>query len=580
MEREGFSYFWLSFVIFLLLVGVIGLGVYYSEYYEGGSSEGKKGSSIVCDVKINISSCDVDSAGIAKINLKNNDVSMNFSEVLFDFLNNGNNVFLKKYDVVLEEGSSKTFTLSNYRINYPTLVRVSLNFSDGYYCIVPGFIQCGENDGENDPENTYICDDGLDNDEDGFIDEKDADCHDSLGNYDKYLEEIGGAKGQCSDGKDNNNNTLIDWSDPYCYQNSIYKPGNDEALSLLSSCSDGLDNDEDGLTDEGDYGCISSDDSDEKGIWKFTKPKRLLHFQLVGGSADLSDRGNINPNVWSDSIGWNAAINNFIEPVRAEIGDDAFDIAMWQIGGGWPKYAVWLPGDGEESSSYSGFLFEALTIAERDISPSITDYTVLRNYVNTHDMNMIAYIGMPRCQTNNEDEGRYIPVPEHCYPDNFDYYQGELMDGSFIGVGYDYSAGHMSNDSKAYPVNLAIMRDLGVEPYIEAVPPRDHPWNLGYSVWADENRWNFTENDPQNRFYKESEINAAGGITIHGVRNPPEGVCEVDDEICENQWRWDKSVELLKQGKYVNVNLNWLREYGYNLSCLAELSKGKVQNCA
>ena len=99
----------------------------------------------MCDVEINISSCDVDSTGIAKINLENNDESMNFSEVLFDFLNNGNNVFLRKYNVVLDEGSSKTFTLSDYRINYPTLVRVSLNFSDGYYCIIPGFIQCGEN---------------------------------------------------------------------------------------------------------------------------------------------------------------------------------------------------------------------------------------------------------------------------------------------------------------------------------------------------------------------------------------------------------------------------------------------------
>ncbi len=361
--------------------------------------------------------------------------------------------------------------------------------------------------------------------------------------------------------------------------------GNDDDGELLA-CNNGADDDGDGRIDFisslNDYGCDDEFDNDEKGNWEFTRPKRLIHFQLVGGSAKLPDRGNINPNVWNDTDGWNVVLKNHIEPVRVELGDDAFDLVMWQIGGGWSKYAVWLPGNGtSESTSYSGFLFEALPIGESNISSSITDYSVLRDYVNAHGMKMMTYIGMPRCQPNHNDSNTFIPVFEHCYPENFEYYQGELMDGSFIGIGYDYSGGHTSEDSDALQTNYAIMKDLGVEPYTEAVPDRNHPWMLGFSVWADENRWNFTEGDIYNRYYKEREINDAGGITIHGVRQPPNGTCwdeTYEDAVCINQWRWDNSVRLLRQNKYISINLKNLLDADYDVSCLAELARNNNTN--
>ena len=144
MKEGGVSYFLMAFIVFLLLVGIMGLSVYYSLYYEGDALEGLPGNSIVCEEGIiTVSNCVVNSVGIARISLRNNDVNnLSFSEVMFDFVNNGENVFLRKDGIVLGTNTSQQFILSDYRISYPTLVRISLNSSEGYYCALPGFVQC------------------------------------------------------------------------------------------------------------------------------------------------------------------------------------------------------------------------------------------------------------------------------------------------------------------------------------------------------------------------------------------------------------------------------------------------------
>lgn len=65
------------------------------------------------------------------------------------------------------------------------------------------------------------CSDGIDNDGNGFIDEKDSTCHTdgNPGNPNSYNPSLDGenAKNTCSDGKDNNNDGKIDGADPVCH---------------------------------------------------------------------------------------------------------------------------------------------------------------------------------------------------------------------------------------------------------------------------------------------------------------------------------------------------------------------------
>jgi hypothetical protein len=116
------------------------------------------------------------------------------------------------------------------------------------------------------------CDDGVDNDGDGFIDfPADVGCVDRA----FPLEDP-----QCQDGRDNDGDGLVDFgSDPGCrnqfwpreapqcddhYDNDFdglvdfpADPGCEAAFSLLEApeCSDGLDNDGDGAVDAADPGC-------------------------------------------------------------------------------------------------------------------------------------------------------------------------------------------------------------------------------------------------------------------------------------------------------------------------------------
>ncbi len=119
------------------------------------------------------------------------------------------------------------------------------------------------------------CGDGVDNElingglADG-ADDKDPDCYDKDGNYDReILFESGGLnlsnpKPECSDGLDNDGDKNIDKNDPECHADK--NPLNDKSyvadhysesveITYLPQCSDFKDNDNDGKIDEEDPGC-------------------------------------------------------------------------------------------------------------------------------------------------------------------------------------------------------------------------------------------------------------------------------------------------------------------------------------
>lgn len=102
----------------------------------------------------------------------------------------------------------------------------------------------------------YQCSDGVDNDKDGLIDEKDPGCLDDSGNWNpKKDSEINSDNGkpECSDGIDNDKDGYIDYpDDPGCTSKN---DDSEDDNATKTECSDGLDNDKDGAIDEKDSAC-------------------------------------------------------------------------------------------------------------------------------------------------------------------------------------------------------------------------------------------------------------------------------------------------------------------------------------
>ena len=87
------------------------------------------------------------------------------------------------------------------------------------------------------------CEDGHDDDGDGWVDMEDPDCDDG------GTEEVGFGPHECNDGIDNEIDGLVDAEDPDCAEAT---DDNETAFS----CEDGLDDDGDGWVDLDDPDCI------------------------------------------------------------------------------------------------------------------------------------------------------------------------------------------------------------------------------------------------------------------------------------------------------------------------------------
>jgi hypothetical protein len=119
-----------------------------------------------------------------------------------------------------------------------------------------GFTDCDDFDCDGDPAcMETVCDDGTDNDGDGYTDCGDNDCKGS-GDCAENTPAL------CEDGLDNNGNGLTDCDDPACqYQPEVLAAGTCASLETgAAECSDATDNDNDSFVDCGDFSCTLNPD--------------------------------------------------------------------------------------------------------------------------------------------------------------------------------------------------------------------------------------------------------------------------------------------------------------------------------
>ncbi|MBN1495010.1 hypothetical protein JW911_04755 [Candidatus Peregrinibacteria bacterium] len=111
--------------------------------------------------------------------------------------------------------------------------------------------------GDAQPTTETICNDGVDNDNDGKTDCADFDCVNHTGPNGMICEYQ--TETRCADGHDNDADGLTDCADPNCNNQSC---GNGcacvggEKTEHASGCSDGIDNDGDTLVDCDDPNCL------------------------------------------------------------------------------------------------------------------------------------------------------------------------------------------------------------------------------------------------------------------------------------------------------------------------------------
>ncbi len=111
------------------------------------------------------------------------------------------------------------------------------------------FIDCDDWDCQNDPACIETeCDDEIDNDDDGDTDCDDSDCLGTVAcpapteNNDT----------DCADGEDNDGDNLVDCEDPSCNSHP------DVTVCTETDCDDNFDNDLDGHTDCDDFDCLAA----------------------------------------------------------------------------------------------------------------------------------------------------------------------------------------------------------------------------------------------------------------------------------------------------------------------------------
>ncbi len=107
---------------------------------------------------------------------------------------------------------------------------------------------CAGDTGEINATTDSTCNDGVDNDNDGLIDAEDDNCVDGTA----------GESADCSDNVDNDEDGWTDQEDPDCQDGGVFEENPTSAFT----CNDGIDNDGDGWVDGDDLACSASTDDE------------------------------------------------------------------------------------------------------------------------------------------------------------------------------------------------------------------------------------------------------------------------------------------------------------------------------
>jgi hypothetical protein len=166
------------------------------------------------------------------------------------------------------------------------------------------------------------CSNGIDDDNDGWIDLLDPGC-----SFPEDSDEFNGATVfACSNGIDDDNDTLIDGKDSGCAN----WQDNNETLSVIDffACSNGIDDDNDGFIDYPlDAGCSSLEDNTETG----EELNRMTTYAYAWSNKDTNHFNNLIPIYWIASYNLSSQDPQKIKSQTEQMPEGNRVIASWDI---------------------------------------------------------------------------------------------------------------------------------------------------------------------------------------------------------------------------------------------------------
>lgn len=333
------------------------------------------------------------------------------------------------------------------------------------------------------------------------------------------------------------------------------------------------DVDDSGSVDVGDLLQVIGNFNGKWPIEAQEQPKRLIGLFLIGGShtGGLLD---INPLNFTLEDGWQRIIDTKLNMLVDALGDGAFDWWGHNPAGYWRGHDYyWARDDLAENMTFDQLMFA------RELYPSLVDFSPLRAFADSHDMELYGYIGQPRSYERDSTPGG-MPFDtdwDHGNVDAFDRYYAEFVDSGFVGLGHDASI-HQPADSPWLLNMVPKLKSKGIDVFIESLPKRSHPHLLGMNVVAENRVWDSFGRYPD-VWYTQDEIRNAGGRILHLMTWPmgqAPGDSGYDPDFDVRQWKFDKAKELLLAGDTVVCPLYGLHTRGFPLEELVRASKQRA----
>lgn len=235
----------------------------------------------------------------------------------------------------------------------------------------------------------YECNDGRDNDHDGYVDMEDPGCSSPTDN-DEGNGHVG--QWQCNDGIDNDGDGYVDMNDPGCSSST----DNDEYNQVTQTyqCNDGIDNDGDGYVDMNDSGCSSwNDDSEYTSSYNnlYVTTDSYSWINQNAGSITLNGHYNSNNNSSADTYfeyRMNGYNNRTVHTGTFYNSSQYFSTSLYSLTEGSYDYRACV-----NSSSYCG-QWVPFTIINNTYYPQNNQPTVQTLPVIQHDYNFATFDGV------------------------------------------------------------------------------------------------------------------------------------------------------------------------------------------